>query len=239
MIRSTVSWCIRCPWVLFILLRNVTVSESTSFHNDHELSIFDVGVVNDKFPPLAAKGIPKSLTQKEFPAEHRKLIHNSILPRLVEHEQGGRGSARFSVEEPRLGARSTENTRRWMGRLGHMKATVLTAVLFYLGHQWLNLSPDSDKLDLMKWMGMTVILYLFEAWFSSTRRYLSNISTPTEIRGLVEQMRKSPPVVTWNVECYHHRGDESFYGYRQTRRSGGGDSRIVTHRASKQFQFTG
>jgi hypothetical protein len=53
---------------------------------------------------------------------------------------------------------------------------------------------------------LTVIcLYLMESYTCSTRRFLANaISSPTEVEEYIERLRQEPPVVTWNVRCFHY-----------------------------------
>jgi hypothetical protein len=60
------------------------------------------------------------------------------------------------------------------------------------------------KLD--RWFVVaTIILYLIEAYFCSTRRYLGNaINSPSELEAFIEKLREEPPEVIWTVRSFHY-----------------------------------
>jgi len=68
--------------------------------------------------------------------------------------------------------------------------------------QWTLLqTPNVDS----KFVIFVLVLYLIEAYNCSTRRYLTNaITSPTEVEAFIEKLRSEPPVVSWNVRCFHY-----------------------------------
>jgi hypothetical protein len=123
------------------------------------------------------------------------------------------------------GAKS-EGLVPWMDRktcLSHVMASCLTLSLFG------TLAYDRifKKIDRI-WLFLLGFLYLFEAAFCSTRRYLSNMLSPAEVLGKVYDLTICPPQVRWKLECYHyrrgHHRDES--------------QKINTHRSTRDFVYS-
>jgi TMEM151 family len=52
---------------------------------------------------------------------------------------------------------------------------------------------------------LIMVLYFWEAYYSNTRRYLSNIiSAPKEIEDVMERLRLESPIVNWKISCFHY-----------------------------------
>ena len=64
---------------------------------------------------------------------------------------------------------------------------------------------------------VTYVIYFIEALRSSTRRYLSNMLTPLEVKKMLNDLSESKPVLRWDVESYHYRYERDYSG--QGRRS--------------------
>mmetsp|Transcript_47515 Transcript_47515/g.57546 ORF Transcript_47515/g.57546 Transcript_47515/m.57546 type:complete len:225 (-) Transcript_47515:769-1443(-) len=138
------------------------------------------------------------------------------------------------------------------GRLpiSHVKSTFLSVVIFsciYAIYDFSTLKrPPLRTSDIGIWLGVAVMLYLWEAATCSTRRYLSNAVTMTEMERAMERMRNAPPIVTWYLECFHYRFTDEFgygggirdrrgmSGHRTSQRR----SKVVTHRAFRRFELT-
>lgn len=82
-----------------------------------------------------------------------------------------------------------------------------------------------------------LLLYLLEAWNSSTRRYLDNIATPREVEEHIEKLRLTPPSVTWTVRCYHYEHRLRGLNDKESSNTMGSSKKVVTHTASKEYQF--
>ena len=74
------------------------------------------------------------------------------------------------------------------------------------------------------------VAYLIEASFCSTSRYLSNVSTPAEVKAHVLELTMAEPVIHWVVECFH-------YVWRQTTNNQRSRRKVVTHLASRHYRF--
>jgi len=69
---------------------------------------------------------------------------------------------------------------------------------------YLRLPPYSPRIIVT-----SILLYLFEAYNCSTRRYLSHAkNAPQEIQSYLEQLRGVEPVVKWKVRCFHYEDRE-------------------------------
>ena len=115
----------------------------------------------------------------------------------------------------------------WMDRktcLSHVMASCLTLSLFgTLAYNSIFHRPIDRT-----WLFLFGFLYLSEAAFCSTRRYLSNMLSPADVLGKVYDLTICPPQVRWDMECYHyrkgHHRDESH--------------KRVTHRSSRDFEYS-
>jgi hypothetical protein len=124
------------------------------------------------------------------------------------------------------GAKS-EGLVPWMDRktcLSHVMASCLTLSLFgTLAYDRIFRRPIGRI-----WPFLFGLLYLSEAAFCSTRRYLSNMLSPADVLGKVYDLTICPPQVRWKVECYHyrrgHHRDESH--------------KRITHRSSRDFVYS-
>ena len=105
---------------------------------------------------------------------------------------------------------------------------------------------------------LVAALYLSEAYFCSTRRYLAHaLSGPGAVEEYVEGLRRTPPMATWTVRCYHHEkrkglgwldwllgglanaGDDAEGGRGSTADTGPSllTRKVVTHHATEAYQF--
>ena len=85
---------------------------------------------------------------------------------------------------------------------------------------------------------LVVLLYFLEAYTSSTRRYLDNMSTPQEVQDLLERLRSNPPTVKWTVRCYHY--ENRLLGARGDLKrieSSTSSKKVITHTATSEFNF--
>ena len=120
-------------------------------------------------------------------------------------------------------------------RVKHVKASLLTVGLFAILIRNLFWVASPRRND---WAGFVFlwILYLVEASTCSTRRYLSNIRTPSQVKDMIREFQEVAPRVRWNLECYHYEDD-----YRRSTVSRRGldssSSKRVTHRASEVYEF--
>jgi hypothetical protein len=124
--------------------------------------------------------------------------------------------------------------------VSHMKASVLTALLFGLLIKDGLFRQSIDAFDLQGHhiaMICTIALYFAESITCSTRRYLSNALTPIQLKEVLKALSESPPVVTWNIVCYHYRTVHYRMGARTQRLGHSSRQRVVTHKASQQYQF--
>lgn len=116
----------------------------------------------------------------------------------------------------------------------HAKATILSTVLWFVLYglisTWLRSKLDrSDQIQslqsnvmaaipiaLLKWtllgvprldswiLALVVLLYLTEAYFSSTHQYLCNRKESHDVETYIEQLREEAPEVTWKVRAFHY-----------------------------------
>lgn len=122
-------------------------------------------------------------------------------------------------------------------RLSHIKASLLTIGLFAIAAR--NLFWIEGSTTRQDWVGfiVLVLLYLLEAATCSTRRYLSNIQTPSEVKDYICQLQEAPPRVWFHLECYHYDDDSFRYRSSSERRHESSSSKRVTHQASDLFQY--
>ena len=116
----------------------------------------------------------------------------------------------------------------------HLKASLLSGILLlavvgFLA-QWLKDKIDQStlfqrrprpfylnaSLFLIQWtilrapkfepwfLASIVILYLLEAFFCSTKRFLANAIEGDELEKYLEQLRDTPPVIEWKVRSFHY-----------------------------------
>ena len=122
----------------------------------------------------------------------------------------------------------------------HIKASLLSIGLYAMLARnllWLTSPSRSD------WAGFIflLVLYVVEASTCSTRRYLFNIKTPSQVKEIISELQKVAPRVRWHVECYHYEDDDrrTMYSTRRAHASSQAtsSSKRVTHRASELYQF--
>jgi hypothetical protein len=83
-------------------------------------------------------------------------------------------------------------------------------------------------------VAVAVVLYLIESACSSTRKYLSNMLTPNEVKALLNNLRDMQPTLKWDLECYHYRS-----AYSRSKNGNRSESRtkFTTHRASQEYMY--
>ena len=95
------------------------------------------------------------------------------------------------------------------------------------------------------------VLYLLESYTCSTRRYLENITSQQDVEDKMETLRNAKPSVTWNVRCYHYETPSWTWTKSEGENGDNGENgaganvssrrqvtkKVITHRASKQFEF--
>jgi len=121
--------------------------------------------------------------------------------------------------------------------ISHRKASVLSVGLFATAARNLFFVESPTRNN---WAGFIFLafLYLLEAATCSTRRYLSNIRTPSEVKDYIKQLQEAPPRVWFHLECYHYEDDDGFrYQSSSQRRHESSSSKRVTHQASDLLQF--
>jgi len=120
----------------------------------------------------------------------------------------------------------------------HKKATILTLLVTILLPSYLlpslYLSQYLKGNTPLVLLLTTVILYIGEAACCSTRKYLSNTVTPKGLEELLTKIRNSEPIITWHTECYHYRTHVTYDSKGRSTRS---QTKVVTHRASRQFSY--
>lgn len=125
-------------------------------------------------------------------------------------------------------------------RISHIKASLLSIGLFATIVRNLVFVENLSRND---WVGFCflLILYLVEAASCSTRRYLSNIMTPSQVKDYLAQLQEVPPRVRFHLECYHYEDEDgfraSYHSSYRRRHEASHNSRRVTHRASDVFVF--
>lgn len=114
--------------------------------------------------------------------------------------------------------------------VSHVKSSVLTCTVLGLLLRCL-----FSSLSRSSWVLFAVALglYLLEAFFCSTRRYLSNISETSSLLERVALLRLQPPSVHWDLECYHY---QQRYHYSKQDRSHE-SHKVVTYRARQYYRF--
>ena len=129
--------------------------------------------------------------------------------------------------------------------LNHVVSSCLTIAIWgLLAHQLFFTSSATLSSSLLlgvsyrTWLYISILCYLIEAYMCSTRRYLSNMLSPTQLLDTLGSLQNTPPTITWKVECYHynHKGHH-YYTKGGQKYVGDESNKVVTHRASKKFQF--
>ena len=129
--------------------------------------------------------------------------------------------------------------------LNHVVSSCLTLAIWGLLAHQLFMPPSSMSspslllgVSYRTWLCLFVLSYIVEASSCSTRRYLSNMLSPVELLDAVRDMCQSPPIVRWKLECYHynHKGHH-YYTKGGQKYVGDESNRVVTHRASRSFQY--
>jgi hypothetical protein len=83
-------------------------------------------------------------------------------------------------------------------------------------------------------VAVAVVMYLIEAACSSTRKYLSNMVTPNEVKALLNNLREMRPTLKWDLECYHYR---STYSISKNGNRSESRTKFTTHRASHEYMY--
>ena len=122
-------------------------------------------------------------------------------------------------------------------RISHIKASLLTIGLFASLVRNVFFVEAPTRNDWASF-GFLLILYLVESATCSTRRYLSNIRTPSEVKDYIRQLQEVPPRVRFHLECYHYEDDSfRYHSTSQHRHDSNSSSKRVTHRTSELFEF--
>ena len=114
--------------------------------------------------------------------------------------------------------------------VSHVKSSVLTftVVGLLLRNLFSGLSRSSWVL-----FAVALALYLLEAFFCSTQRYLSNLSDASALVERVDILKVQPPSVHWDLECYHYQ-----QRYQHSKQNRSHEShKVVTYRARQYFCF--
>lgn len=113
----------------------------------------------------------------------------------------------------------------------HKLSTFFTMVLFgtLFSH-----SIWSTQMGYRIAVAVAAIAYLIESACCSTRKYLSNMLTPIDVKNMLDNLRDMRPSLTWDLECYHYRSD-----YSRSKNVSHKESRtkFVTHRASQEYFY--
>ncbi len=138
-----------------------------------------------------------------------------LTTRYFEKSNNTQGQRLFLISIPfmdPLGRRMFgEKTPYILKKVGSIVFSVIQFVIL-LVHSllYLRLPPYSPRIIVT-----TVLLYLFEAYSCSTRRYLSHAkNAPQEIQSYLEHLRCVEPVVKWKVRCFHYE-DRDFVKHFQ------------------------
>eukprot|EP00521_Asterionellopsis_glacialis_P018476 CAMPEP_0195295470 /NCGR_PEP_ID=MMETSP0707-20130614/17475_1 /TAXON_ID=33640 /ORGANISM="Asterionellopsis glacialis, Strain CCMP134" /LENGTH=350 /DNA_ID=CAMNT_0040356711 /DNA_START=124 /DNA_END=1172 /DNA_ORIENTATION=- len=115
-------------------------------------------------------------------------------------------------------------------------ATASAAVSVVVDGSNLSTGSGPSKQDWILFLGV-LALYLLEAVTCSTRRYLSNLYSPDEVRKCILNLIKEPPSVVWDAESFHYRSDSSRRGGHHFHHDHNDRDKEVTHRASKSLIY--
>jgi hypothetical protein len=137
------------------------------------------------------------------------------------------------------------NETEGRSRISHKKASLLTILLatlsvglfrqnYGIGHLILSSSPGDNRSTLLFLTGVVAILYWGESWNCSTQKYLTNTVSPVVFGNQLNAMRGCPPRIRWHVECYHYRRGS----YTNRRTSHHERTKVVTHRATREYQYS-
>lgn len=125
--------------------------------------------------------------------------------------------------------------------ISHIKASLLSLGLFTVLARNLFFVGATATKSRDDWVGFIVIvvLYLVEAANCSTRRYLSNIKTPSQVQEYLYQLQQVTPRIRFHLDCYHYEDDDGFsYNSSSRRRNENrSSSKRVTHRATGLYEF--
>ena len=119
--------------------------------------------------------------------------------------------------------------------LAHVNSALLSCILLLAGFGWISAWVEANLTFLLsrgpipniflraivvfgRWTFKRVprfnkhftlgvyVIYLLEAFFSGTRRYLSNaISGPEGVESYLESLRTTSPEITWKIRSYHYQ----------------------------------
>jgi hypothetical protein len=174
----------------------------------------------------------KSRTAVEFQA-------NEYLVGLLDNNRRGgiqvvHVPARDKAIEGQHGVLADKSNKKKKKAVSHIKASILTVSLFGLLLRNLVISKEHQH-GGSSWGPVLFVglLYLLEAFFCSTRRYLSNVMEPRDVIEYVESLQRTAPKVRWDVECFHYRDE----GFSSRRRHDSAPTKVVTHKAHQDFWF--
>lgn len=139
---------------------------------------------------------------------------------------------------------------------------IIAAVMSILGHKdpadgswfgWMN-EPQNGGLgggdESLTGLAITLLVffvigYLFhqiESCLSSSCKYLSNVKTGEGAHKLVKKVKKSPPQLSWHIQCYHMETRTRVVTYTDNQGRSGTrietyTVRVDTHSASKSYRY--
>lgn len=113
----------------------------------------------------------------------------------------------------------------------HIKATVLTFIIYGL---FIRLLSTEHRGQWTPSFIIALLCYLVEAATCSTRRYLSNMYTPAQVKQHLQRLREAPPNVVWFAECYHYQSPPPMNKGRNPSNS---RTKVVTSRDSQSLLF--
>jgi hypothetical protein len=131
------------------------------------------------------------------------------------------------------------------GSIHHKMATILSVILWgrFLCHILFptkmliptSMTRSEGLIHRIPFMIIIAFLYLLESFFSSTRRYLSNVLDIIALQRLMEQVTLMQPIIKWHMECYHYNTVLRPTGSGGTMRTE--RTKVVTHRAVERYTY--
>lgn len=172
-------------------------------------------------------------------------IHHRQLP-VIASTRGARSNARLQYEDDNSYKKkyTRSGIRSFFQSLTHVKASLLTLALAGVVVRDRFLCTEPTQRAPRPLLILLLAAYLIESYLCSTRRYLSNVRTPEEIKHFIQQLCEKEPILRWDLECYHYRDDwhhrvSSRHHYHNSyHRHSDRSDRVITHRASRRLIFS-